>query len=345
MGGRNPVADLIADKGWCVADGATGSNFFGRGLEAGYPPELWCLEKPEEVAALHDAFLDAGADLILTNSFGGNALRLKLHASEHRVAELNIAAAQLASEATQRHCAATGRKTLVAGSIGPTGELFIPMGMLDHSQAVEVFLEQAAALAEGGADVLWIETMSSTEEVAAATEAAKRTGLPVCATLSFDTARCSMMGVTPGDFAQFALDIELDMLGSNCGIGPAELLDSTQGIVDSGIALPVVAKGNCGIPQYKDGAIHFHGSPELMAQYALFARDVGATIIGGCCGTTPEHVAAMVNALKTTAPRPFDAQAMIEALGTPWANLPTQDEQSASAGSTGRRRRSQQRDR
>jgi 5-methyltetrahydrofolate--homocysteine methyltransferase len=158
MGGRNPVADLIADKGWCVADGATGSNFFGRGLEAGYPPELWCLEKPEEVAALHDAFLDAGADLILTNSFGGNALRLKLHASEHRVAELNIAAAQLASEATQRHFAVTGRKTLVAGSIGPTGELFVPMGMLDHTQAVEVFLEQATALAEGGADVLWIET-------------------------------------------------------------------------------------------------------------------------------------------------------------------------------------------
>ena len=143
MGGHNPVADLIADKGWCVADGATGSNFFGRGLEAGYPPELWCLEKPEEVAALHDAFLDAGADLILTNSFGGNALRLKLHASEHRVAELNIAAAQLASEATQRHFAATGRKTLVAGSIGPTGELFVPMGMLDHRQAVEVFREQA----------------------------------------------------------------------------------------------------------------------------------------------------------------------------------------------------------
>ncbi len=149
MGGRNPVADLIADKGWCVADGATGSNFFGRGLEAGYPPELWCLEKPEEVSALHDAFLDAGADLILTNSFGGNALRLKLHASEHRVAELNIAAAQLASEATQRHFATTGRKTLVAGSIGPTGELFVPMGMLDHRQAFEVFCEQATALADG----------------------------------------------------------------------------------------------------------------------------------------------------------------------------------------------------
>ncbi|MDA8986403.1 homocysteine S-methyltransferase family protein, partial [Luminiphilus sp.] len=229
-------------------------------------------------------------------------------------------------------------------SIGPTGELFMPMGMLDHRQAFEAFCEQATALADGGADVLWIETMSSTEEVAAATEAAKTTGLPVCATLSFDTARCSMMGVTPMDFAQFAVDIELDMLGSNCGIGPAELLDSTQGIVASGIALPVVAKGNCGIPQYMDGAIHFHGSPDLMAQYALFARDVGATIIGGCCGTTPEHVAAMVTALATTAPRPFDAHAMNDALGIPWANLPTQDEQSANSETTGRRRRSQRRE-
>lgn len=345
MGGHNPIAELIADKGWCVADGATGSNFFGRGLEAGYPPELWCLEKPEEVSALHDAFLEAGADLILTNSFGGNALRLKLHASEHRVTELNIAAARLAHEATQRHAATTGRKTFVAGSIGPTGELFMPMGMLDHAQAVEVFCEQATALAEGGADLLWIETMSSTEEVAAATEAAKITGLPVCATLSFDTARCSMMGVTPADFAQFALDIELDMLGSNCGVGPAELLDSTQGIVASGIALPIVAKGNCGIPQYLDGAIHFHGSPELMAQYALFARDVGATIIGGCCGTTPKHVAAMVAALTTTNARSFDAEAMNAALGTPWANLPKQGEKSASSENTGRRRRSQQRER
>ena len=175
---------------------------------------------------------------------------------------------------------------------------------------------QAAALAEGGAEVIWIETMSSTEEVAAAAEAGRATGLPVCATLTFDTARRSMMGITPADYAQFATQIGLDMAGSNCGVGPAELMDSTQGLIATGIDIPIVAKGNCGIPQYVDGAIHFHGSPELMAQYALFARDAGATIIGGCCGTTPEHIAAMVRALRHQRPGGhWIAEAMTAALG------------------------------
>ena len=185
------------------------------------------------------------------------------------------------------------------------------MGMLNHEDTVAIFLEQAQALAEGGAEVIWIETMSSLEEVAAAAEAARKTGLPVCATLTFDTARRSMMGVTPADYAAFATEIGLDLAGANCGVGPAELMDSTQGLVAAGIDIPVVAKGNCGIPQYVDGEIHFHGSPELMADYALYARDAGATIIGGCCGTTPEHIAAMVNALNSTPKRALDADAMI----------------------------------
>jgi 5-methyltetrahydrofolate--homocysteine methyltransferase len=317
----NPISNLIAEKGWCVADGATGSNFFGRGLEAGYPPELWCVERPDEVIRLHAAFLSAGADLILTNSFGANAPRLKLHKSENRVYEINKAAAGLAREAIDRHAKVTGRCALVAGSMGPTGELFVPMGELIYAQAVEFFAEQAEALAAGGVDVLWIETMSSTEEVAAATEAAKGTGLPVVATLTFDTARRSMMGVTPTAFAAFALEIGLDVLGSNCGIGPAELMDSTTELCAADCGLPIVAKGNCGIPQYINGEIHFHGSPELMAHYALHARDAGATVIGGCCGTTPEHLAAMVDALNSTPPRPFDPEVMTEQLGKPWPDL------------------------
>jgi 5-methyltetrahydrofolate--homocysteine methyltransferase len=163
--------------------------------------------------------------------------------------------------------------------------------------------------------------MSYTEEVAAATEAAKGTGLPVVATLTFDTARRSMMGVTPTAFAAFALEIGLDVLGSNCGIGPAELLDSTTELCAVDCGLPIVAKGNCGIPQYINGEIHFHGSPELMAHYALHARDAGATVIGGCCGTTPEHLAAMVDALNSTPPRPFDPEVMTEQLGKPWPDL------------------------
>lgn len=335
----NPITDIIAEKGWCVADGATGSNFFSRGLEAGYPPDLWCVEKPEEVRRLHGAFLEAGADIILTNSFGANAPRLKLHKAEHRVAELNIAAAHLAREATRQHFEDTGRKAVVAGSMGPTGELFEPMGTLTHADTVAYFAEQAQALAEGDADVIWIETMSSLEEVAAAAEAARATGLPVCATLTFDTARRSMMGVTPADYAQFAAEIGLDMAGANCGVGPAELMDSTQGLIAAGIEIPVVAKGNCGIPQYVDGAIHFHGSPELMAQYALYARDAGATIIGGCCGTTPEHIAAMVSALDSTPQRALDAEAMTAALGTPWAALAETEAGGGGEKRRGRRRR------
>ena len=148
-----------------------------------------------------------------------------------------------------------------------------------------------------------------------------------------------MMGVTPLDYAQFATEIGLDMAGANCGVGPAELMDSTQGLIAAGIEIPVVAKGNCGIPQYVDGAIHFHGSPELMAQYALYARDEGATIIGGCCGTTPEHIAAMVSALDSTPRNAVDTEAMSSALGTPWAALAEAEASSSGERRRGRRRR------
>lgn len=332
----NPILDLIARKGWCVTDGATGSNFFGRGLEAGYPPELWCVERPEEVLWLHREFLKAGADLILTNSFGANAPRLKLHKSEHRVREINKAAAQLARQAATEYVDADGHEAVVAGSMGPTGELFAPMGDLTHESTVAFFAEQAEALADGGADVLWIETMSSKEEVAAAAEAAKKTGLPVAATLTFDTARRSMMGVTPTEYAAFATEIGLDLIGSNCGIGPAELMDSTTELLQADCGLPVIAKGNCGIPQYIDGEIHFRGSPELMARYALHARDAGAKVIGGCCGATPEHLAAMVDALNSTPPGVFDPEVMVEQLGNPWPDL-------SSRGSEGGGRRSRRR--
>ncbi len=336
---RNPILAIIEDKGWCVADGATGSNFFGRGLEAGYPPELWCLENPSDVLWLHRAFLSAGSDLILTNSFGGNALRLKLHDAQDRVRELNTAAASLARRAVTEHEETTGRRAVVAGSIGPTGELFEPMGDLDYEQAVACFTEQAEALAEGGADVLWIETMSANEEVAAAAEAGHKTGLPVCATMTFDTAKRSMMGVTPTDFARSAAQLGLSVMGSNCGVGPAELMHSTRELLAAESTIPVVAKGNCGIPEYVDGAIHYHGSPELMAQYAVFARDAGAKIIGGCCGTTPAHVAAMVQALDTTPIKDFDPSAMDNALGVAWKNLPQAGEaEGARTSRRGRRR-------
>jgi 5-methyltetrahydrofolate--homocysteine methyltransferase len=318
---RNPLSDLVHAKGWCVADGATGTNLFSRGLETGYPPELWSVERPDDIIWLHNGFLNAGSDLILTNSFGGTGFRLKLHNAQDRTRELNVAAAKLARKAVTAHFSATGKQAIVAGSIGPTGELFEPLGRLTHASALASFTEQAEALAEGGSNVLWIETMSSKEEVAAAIDAAKTTGLPICATMTFDTASRSMMGVIPADFAKFASTSGASFIGANCGIGPAELLHSVRGILTVSDTEPVIAKGNCGIPAYVDGAIHYHGTPDLMAEYALFARDLGVKIIGGCCGTKPAHVAAMVAALDTTPPRDFDEAAMLFALGEAWADV------------------------
>jgi len=335
----NCLSEIIDKKGWCVADGATGTNLFGRGLETGYPPELWSVERPDDILWLHNSFLEAGSDLILTNSFGGTGFRLKLHNAETRVEELNIAAAKLARQAADQHFKNTGKRVVVAGSMGPTGELFEPLGALTHASAVQGFAAQATALAAGGVDVLWIETMSSTEEVAAAVEAAKITGLPICSTMTFDTASRSMMGVTPGDFASFAAAQGVNFMGANCGIGPAELMHSVQGILANAGSIPVVAKGNCGIPAYVDGAIHYHGTPELMAAYALFARDAGAQIIGGCCGTSPAHVAAMVAALDATPKREFDQDAMTATLGEAWAGIDTNKAETPPRGGRRGRRR------
>ena len=325
--------DLISRKGFILADGATGTNYFTLGLETGYPPELWSVERPDEVKGLHRRFLEAGSDMILSNSFGGSRYRLKLHEAESRVRELNNAAASLARAAVDQHREIRGREAIVAGSIGPTGELFAPIGDLTHDAAVEAFTEQAEALAEGGVDVLWIETISAFEEVEAALIAAKSTGLPVAATMTFDTAGKSMMGVSPEDFAERIGSQNVIAVGANCGVGPAELLDAVLAMKpQSGVFR--VAKGNCGIPQYVEGAIHYHGTPELMADYAVLARDAGIEIIGGCCGTTPEHLEAMRYALDHQIERRLVDTARLEAaLGKPWKDL------DKSASSTPRRRR------
>ena len=324
--------DILNDRGVLLCDGATGTNYFNLGLETGHPPEFWCFENPDHVLGLHQQFIEAGSDIVLTNSFGGTSFRLKLHQAEDRVHALNLKAAQLARQAADAHRDATGKAILVAGSMGPTGELFAPLGMLDHDMAVAAFSEQASALAEGGVDVLWIETISSLEEARAAIEAAQKTGLPVVATMTFDTAGKSMMGVNPDDYARAGQAAGLAAVGANCGIGPAELMHSMLLMKDQG-DIALVAKGNCGIPEYRDGAIHYHGSPELMANYAALARDAGIAIIGGCCGTTPDHIRAMRQAIDSAPKREnIDVSVVTEVLGQPWKDVPK-------APSSGRRRR------
>ena len=294
---NNRFSSLLASRPWLLADGATGSNLFDVGLMSGDAPELWNIDHPDRIKALHQGFVEAGADIILTNSFGGTTYRLKLHNAQARVAEINLAAARLARQVAD----ASGRVVAVAGSMGPTGEIMEPIGLLSFELAKEAFAEQARSLAEGGADVLWLETMSSKEEVEAAVAGAATVGLPIVCTLSFDTNGRTMMGISPSDFAglEKTFTPRLAACGTNCGTGASELVACIHNLAEAmGPEVVLVAKGNCGIPQYVDGAICYNGTPELMSVYAKMALDAGARIIGGCCGTTAKHLRAMRDALE-----------------------------------------------
>lgn len=288
---------ILNAQGWVLADGATGTNLFNMGLEAGEAPELWNDWHPDRIAALYQGAVDAGSDLFLTNSFGGNASRLKLHNAQSRARELSRISAEIGREVADK----SGRDVVVAGSMGPTGDIMEPVGTLSHAQAVEMFEEQATGLMEGGADLLWVETISAPEEFAAASEAIGNVGAPWCGTMSFDTAGRTMMGVTSSGMVEMVAGLAHQPLafGANCGVGASDLLRTICGMSDANPSLPLIAKGNAGIPKYVDGHIHYDGTPELMAKYAVMARACGALIIGGCCGTMPEHLAAMRNALET----------------------------------------------
>jgi 5-methyltetrahydrofolate--homocysteine methyltransferase len=292
----NRFLKLLNERPFLMADGATGTNLFGMGLMTGDSPELWNFEHPERIEALHRSFVEAGADLFLTNSFGGTRHRLKLHHAQDRVHEINKRAAEIGRKVAD----AAGREVVVAGSMGPTGELFEPLGALTEPDGIAAFAEQAQALAEGGVDVLWIETMSSKEEVAAAVKGAATTGLPIVTTMSFDTNGKTMMGISPADFVAFVqtLDPKPVAFGANCGVGAADLVATIVKLSEAaGPDDIIVAKGNCGIPFYEEGKIKYNGTPELMADYARIVRDAGARIVGGCCGTSPEHLASIRTAL------------------------------------------------
>lgn len=292
---KTDIFALLDEKHTLMADGATGTNLFGQGLEAGYPPELWNVEKPDIIRQLHQSFVDAGSDIILTNSFGGTSYRLKLHKSQDRVQELNLAAAKLAREVAD----GCDRQVVVAGSMGPTGELIIPVGSLSKEDATIAFKEQALALIEGGVDVLWFETLSALEELEAGLLATQDLGVPVAATLSFDTNGNTMMGVTPERLVEFAkAHPQLKIIGMNCGTGASDVVAGiTEAVKTASPEMIFVAKANCGIPEFVAGAIRYNGTPELMANYMEMVRNTGARIIGGCCGTSPEHLRAMRKAL------------------------------------------------
>ena len=305
---------LLAEGRPLLADGATGTNLFAMGLTSGDSPEIWNAVHPDRTQALHRAFVDAGSDIILTNSFGANRRRLMLHGLEARTRELNRLAAQNARKVAD----SAGRPVVVAGSVGPTGDLIAPLGPLSEDEAVEVFIEQIEGLREGGADVAWIETMSAAEEIRAAALAAAKCGMPYTITASFDTAGRTMMGVAPAAFGALveAFDPAPIAYGANCGVGASDLLAAILAMSPARPGAPLIAKANAGVPQWHGTHIHYSGAPELMATYAGLAVDCGARIIGGCCGNTPAHVAAMRRGLDAHEPsaRP-DVEAIVAALG------------------------------
>lgn len=300
----NALSRMMSQRDWILADGATGTNLFNMGLESGDAPEFWNEKHPDRITQLYKMAVDAGSDLFLTNSFGGNASRLKLHGAQKRARELSRMSAEIGREVADRY----DRDVIVAGSVGPTGGIMAPMGTLTHELAVEIFHEQAEGLKEGGADVLWLETISAPEEYKAAAEAFRLADMPWCGTMSFDTSGRTMMGLTSSGMADMVetLDYKPLAYGANCGVGASDLLRTVLGFVAQGTERPIIAKGNAGIPKFVDGHIHYDGTPELMAEYACLARDSGATIIGGCCGTMGEHLSKMREALETRerGPRP-----------------------------------------
>ena len=278
-----------------LGDGAMGTMLQQAGLTSGGAPEEWNVSHPEVIKGIYQGYVDAGSQVITTNSFGGNRFRLALHEYQDRVIEFNRAAASLAREVA----AEAGRAVLVAGSIGPTGEILFPLGTRTVDEARDAFAEQARGLHEGGVDFFLVETMSALEEVQAAVEGIRlASDRPVAVTMTFDTRFHTMMGVSPVQAVKAIYDLGVRVIGANCGNGPEE----TRRILTEMVAVKpddvyLVAQSNAGLPKWANKQIHYDGTPEVMADYAEQMRTLGVKYIGACCGSTPAHIAAMKVAL------------------------------------------------
>ena len=280
--------DVLSERGVLVLDGAMGTQLFAAGLESGDPPEEWNLSQPDKIASIHEAYINAGSDIFLTNSFGGTAFRLKLHKLDNQVFEINKAAAEIGRRAAD----AADRPVLVAGSMGPSGELLAPMGEMTPETCMAAFAEQARGLAAGGADVIWIETMSDLDEIEYAIRGAQSAcDLPVTVTLSFDTAGRTMMGVTGTMAAERLIPLGIAALGGNCGNNIADTEQALAQIREVDDDVVIISKANAGIPVWKGASLEYSGTPEVMAAHAHRVHGIGASIIGACCGSTPEHIA------------------------------------------------------
>jgi 5-methyltetrahydrofolate--homocysteine methyltransferase len=283
------------DDGPLLGDGAMGTMLQDLGNDEGGAPELWNVERVDLVEGVLEGYASSGSRLLTTNTFGGTRARLQMHGLEDRVEELNQAAAALARSVADRYPG-----TFVLGDIGPSGELMEPMGDLTIDSAAELFAEQVRGLVAGGVDGILIETMSDLSEVEAAVTAARKEapGLPVFATLSFDTNLRTMMGVSPAMAVQAISDMGVDVVGANCGRGLDEMRIIAAQLAEAGAGrVRLMVQSNAGLPKLQGDTFVFDGTPEEMAGYAVEMRDLGFTVIGACCGSTPAHIAAMRDAL------------------------------------------------
>lgn len=277
-----------------VSDGATGTNHQANGLALGQPPEEWVYDEPEKVQTLHRAFVDAGSDIILTCTFGGTRVRMRDSKYANRVPELNKRAAELARQAARDG-------VFVAGSMGPTGMLMEPFGELTQDQAIENYAEQAAALTEGGVDFLLLETFFALEEAQAAIEGVKQgSQLPLVVSFSYDQGTRTMMGLRPSQVVQAIAPLGVAAIGANCG----KTLDAMEKVVkemaEQKTGLPIWVKPNAGLPRMVGDVATYDVGPEMMSEYVTRYVKAGAQIVGGCCGNTPTHVAAIACAVKNS---------------------------------------------
>ncbi|MBN1261321.1 MAG: homocysteine S-methyltransferase family protein [Anaerolineae bacterium] len=283
---------FMAQKPVLIADGAAGTMLQKVGLKPGRAPDGWNLENPEAVRALHKGYLDAGADILYTNTFGGTRYRLGRDGLGDKVKEINLAGARLARDiASDAH--------LVFGDIGPTGAMLEPLGAVTFEEAAAAFAEQAGALAAGGVDAIIIETLSDLNEARAAVEGVRfACNLPILATMSFDTKGRTMFGVKPEKAAQARWALGVDIIGANCGRTLSETLTAVLKMREAVPDAVLMAKPNAGLPHTEGEALVYDVTPEVMAEFALrFVAEAGVKIFGGCCGSTPAHIKALATAL------------------------------------------------
>lgn len=292
---KNKISDAVNGGRVLVSDGAWGTFLHQKGLQTGTCPEQWCVDHPEEVGDIASSYIEAGSDMVETNSFGGSALKLEHYGLSDRAAEFNEAAARISSMAA-------GEDKWVIASIGPTGKMLLT-GDVTPEELYNGFKEQAVALEKGGADAICIETMSDIDEAVQAVKAAKEnTDLEVICTFTFERTiqgeYRTMMGVSPVEAARAAMEAGADIIGTNCGNGFERMIDIVKEIRTVSPDIPVLVHANAGLPKNIDGVDVFPDTPEQMASLVPDLVNAGANIIGGCCGTTPDHIRAIKQAVE-----------------------------------------------